>query len=339
MSGANVFGVGTFSVGSGKRFPGLVVDDVVLDLRPVLGPGVSTLELLEDWQRSLVLLREVRGGNLSGARPLSELRPHPPVASRQVFCAGANYTKHVRQIAFTSVRNDPANAGRSDEELHEVAEEILRDRIASGIPFVFSAPTGALCGAHDDVVLWGPGTQHDWELELAVVIGRYASDVPADRAMDYVAGFTISNDVTVRDQLVRPVFPMTDFVMGKCRPTFFPTGPYLMPTEFVPDYRKLSIQLAVNGEVMQDEIVDDIIYGVEELIAYVSSVVELAPGDLLLTGSPAGNAGHHGNRWLVPGDLMEATITGLGIQRNRAVADPRTGREPSSSISSDKGVV
>jgi 2,4-didehydro-3-deoxy-L-rhamnonate hydrolase len=324
MSGSDAFGVGTFSGESGEQFPGLVVDDVVLDLRPVLGPGVTTLDLMEDWERSLVLLREARGGDLGGARPLSELRPHPPVASRQVFCAGANFTKHVRQIVFTHARNDPANAARSDEELHDAAEVLLQDRITSGTPYFFSAPTGSLCGASDDVVLWGPGSQHDWELELAVVIGRRASDVPPETAMDHVAGFTISNDITARDQLVRPVFTMTDFVMGKCRPTFFPTGPYLVPTEFVPDYRKLRIELTVNGEVMQDESVDDIIYGVEELVAFVSSVVELGPGDLLLTGSPAGNAGHHGNRWLVPGDVIEGSITGLGTQRNRAVADPRS---------------
>jgi len=116
---------------------------------------------------------------------------------------------------------------------------------------------------------------------------------------------------------------MTDFLMTKGRPTFKPIGPYLVPREFVPDYRALRITLSVNGEVMQDEGVDDIIFGVEQLVAYASSVTELRPGDLLLTGSPAGNAGHHGNRWLRPGDVMEGTITGLGSQRTRCVADPR----------------
>ena len=88
----------------------------------------------------------------------------------------------------------------------------------------------------------------------------------------------------------------------------------------MPDYRQLRITLKVNGEVMQDEGVDDIIHGVEELVAYASRVVELQPGDLLLTGSPAGNAAHHGKRWLVPGDVMEGSITGLGVQRNRCVS-------------------
>ena len=103
----------------------------------------------------------------------------------------------------------------------------------------------------------------------------------------------------------------------------FPTGPYIVPWEFVPDPRALRITLSVNGEVMQDESVEDIIYGVERLVAYASRRPTLAPGDLILTGSPAGNAGHHGNRWLAPGDVMEGPITGLGVQRNRCVADPR----------------
>jgi 2-keto-4-pentenoate hydratase/2-oxohepta-3-ene-1,7-dioic acid hydratase in catechol pathway len=114
---------------------------------------------------------------------------------------------------------------------------------------------------------------------------------------------------------------MTDFAMTKLRPTFFPVGPYIVPTEFVPDYRDLRITLKVNGELMQDEGVDDIIYGVEQLIAYVSRVVELRAGDLLLTGSPAGNAAHHDNRWLRPGDVMESEITGLGSQRNTCIAE------------------
>ncbi len=113
---------------------------------------------------------------------------------------------------------------------------------------------------------------------------------------------------------------MTDFLASKGRPTYFPTGPYLVPREFVPDPRGLRVNLSVNDELMQDESVDDIIFGVEQLVAYASRMTGLKPGDLILTGSPAGNAGHHGNRWLVPGDVMVGEITGLGQQRNVCVA-------------------
>ncbi len=143
-------------------------------------------------------------------------------------------------------------------------------------------------------------------------------------AMQCVAGYTISNDISTRDVKNRPDFPMTDFIMTKSRPTFFPTGPYIVPREFVPDPRRLQLRLTVNEEVMQDESVDDIIYGVEDLVSYASTIAQLWPGDVLLTGSPAGNAGHHGNRWLRPGDVIESEITGLGRQRNVCVAPPAT---------------
>jgi 2,4-didehydro-3-deoxy-L-rhamnonate hydrolase len=317
------FGLGTFAAAGGEPFPGLVVDGAVLDLRPVVGDGVTTGDLLRDWDASLERLRAIAAEPLSGTVALDDLRPLPPVQPPgQIFLAGANYYKHLRQIAFTMTRNAPGES-RSDEELHAEAEAVVRRQAEAGLPFVFSLQPSALCGARDDVVLWGPGFEHDWELELTVVIGRRARDVSEADAMDHIAGYTIANDISTRDVMNRPGFPMTDFLMTKGRPTFKPTGPYIVPREFVGDPRALRITLSVNGEVMQDEGVDDIIYGVERLVSYASTVTELWPGDLLLTGSPAGNAGHHGNRWLRPGDVMEGAITGLGTQRNRCVADPR----------------
>jgi 2,4-diketo-3-deoxy-L-fuconate hydrolase len=314
-----MFGLGTFA-GGGEAFPGLVVGDAVLDLRTEFGPGVTTGALLRDWDTSLERLRQLVV-KPDGGTPLADLRPLPPVQPPgQILCAGANYFRHLRQIVFTTMRN--SGDTRPDEELRAYAEEQVRLRRESQEPYLFPGLTSALTGAHDDIVLWGPGVQHDWELELAVVIGRHAHRVSIADAMEYVAGYTISNDISTRDVMNRPNFPMTDFVMTKCRPTYFPTGPYLVPREFVPDPRKLRITLSVNGEVMQDESVDDIIYGVEELVSYASHAAELFPGDLILTGSPAGNAGHHGNRWLRRGDLVEGEITGLGRQHNRCVAPP-----------------
>jgi 2,4-didehydro-3-deoxy-L-rhamnonate hydrolase len=317
------FGLGTFSAGAGAAFPGLVLGDGVLDLRPSFGETATTRGLLGDWDASLERLHALADDPPGALQPLDGLRPLCPVQPPgQVFLGGANYFKHLRQIAFTMARNAPGEA-RSDDVLREEAEATVRRQAGSGVPFVFSVQPSALSGAEDDVVLWGPGVEHDWELELAVVIGRPARDIDAADALAHVAGYTIANDVSTRDVMNRPGFPMTDFLMTKGRPTFKPVGPYIVPTEFVPDYRALRITLSVNGEVMQDEGVDDIIYGVEQLVAYASSITDLWPGDLLLTGSPAGNAGHHGNRWLRPGDVMEGAITGLGVQRTRCVADPR----------------
>ncbi|MFD3581022.1 fumarylacetoacetate hydrolase family protein [Streptomyces sp. NPDC058683] len=284
------------------------------DLRPEFS---DTLSMLNDWDASLDRLRELAVAPLGKGVALDSLRPLPPVASGQVLCGGANYYTHLEQMHRSMLRN--RGDERPDEELLAEGRKFARGRRDGGA-FVFAGLPSALSGATDDVVLWGPGEQHDWELELAVVIGRAGHYIAEENALEHVAGYTISNDISTRDVMRRPALgPMTDFLTSKVRPAFFPTGPYLVPREFVDDYRRLRITLKVNGEVMQDESVDDIIFGVEELVAYASTIVELRPGDLLLTGSPAGNAGHHGNRWLVPGDVMEGEITGLGIQRNRCV--------------------
>jgi 2,4-didehydro-3-deoxy-L-rhamnonate hydrolase len=318
------FGVGMFEPLDGAPFPGLVLEETVLDLQPSFGEDATTLTLLRDWDASLARLRELAAAaEALRTTPLADLRPLPPVQPPgQLLCAGANYFNHVRQIAFSFMKNQGDE--RPDEEIRAEAEEITRRRHEEEDPFVFAGLTSALCGARDEVLLWGPGQQHDWELELAVVIGRHARDVHAAEALDYVAGYTIANDISTRDVMNRPGFPMTDFVMSKSRPTFFPSGPYFVPREFVPDPRELRIRLSVNGVLMQDESVDDIIYGVDELVSYASRAAQLFPGDILLTGSPAGNAGHHGNRWLRPGDVIEGEITGLGRQRNECVAPDGT---------------
>jgi 2,4-diketo-3-deoxy-L-fuconate hydrolase len=314
------FALGTFAAADGP-FPGLVLGDAVVDLRRHLGPNTTTAALLTDWEASLRELHRLAAAGAEPTAPLDKVRPLPPVQpSGQLLCAGANYFQHVREISFSFKKNsgDP----RPDDEIRAEADEITRRRHEVEDPFVFPGLPSAMCGARDDVVLWGPGEQHDWELELAVVIGRAARCIAPEEAMDYVAGYTIANDISTRDVMYRPGFPMTDFIMTKSRPTFFPTGPYIVPREFVPDPRRLRIQLSVNGEPMQDELVEDIIYGVPDLVSYASTIAQLWPGDLLLTGSPAGNAGHHGNRWLRPGDVIEGEITGLGRQRNVCVAPP-----------------
>ena len=232
--------------------------------------------------------------------PLDSLSVRPPIApSGQILCAGANYRRHLRQMHYAFERRQGNDA--PEDELRATSAAYVEELAAKGTPYVFAGLPGALCGAYDDVALFGPGRDHDWELELAVVIGRTAWRVSAERALEHVAGYTISNDISTRDVMDRPNFPMTDFVATKLRPTFFPTGPYITPAQFVPDPYDLQLTLRVNGEVMQDESTADIIFGVERLIEYASSMIVLRPGDLLLTGSPAGNAAHHGNRWLRPG--------------------------------------
>jgi 2-keto-4-pentenoate hydratase/2-oxohepta-3-ene-1,7-dioic acid hydratase in catechol pathway len=309
-----MFGLGMFAGVDGVKFPGLVVDEHVRDLRPEFA---DTLSIFADWDAALPRLRELAAE--PGDQGLADVRALPPVhPSGQVLCGGANYYKHLHQMVVAHLKREGDT--RPDDELRAEAIEVAARRKREEDPFVFPGIPSALCGARDDVTLWPEAEQHDWELELAVVIGRGGRGIAEADAVDHVAGYTIANDISDRDVMLRPGFPMTDFLMTKNRPTYFPVGPYVVPAEFVPDYRALRITLRVNGDVMQDEGVDDIIYGVEELVAYTSRVVELRAGDLLLTGSPAGNAAHHGNRWLRPGDVMEGTITGLGMQRNACVS-------------------
>jgi 2-keto-4-pentenoate hydratase/2-oxohepta-3-ene-1,7-dioic acid hydratase in catechol pathway len=140
-----------------------------------------------------------------------------------------------------------------------------------------------------------------------------------------VAGYTICNDVSARDKLVRPDVRVLglDWLAGKNAPTFLPTGPLLVPAAHAGDPLDLRITLRVNGTTYQDESTADMLFDVAALIAHISDVAELRPGDLVLTGSPAGNGASHGV-FLKPGDVMEGEITGLGVQRNRCVAEGAT---------------
>jgi 2-keto-4-pentenoate hydratase/2-oxohepta-3-ene-1,7-dioic acid hydratase in catechol pathway len=307
--------LGTFADGE-RVFAGVVVDGnqvVELDVR-------STLELFDDWDAARERLAALTSNGAASRRPLGELRVLPPVAPRQILQSGANYFKHVIELGVAQgVGSKP---GMTPDEVREEVTRIMTARAAGGEPYLFLGAVSALCGAHDDIVLPPEGQQHDWELELAVVIGRGGRRIPAGRALEHVAGYTICNDITTRDRLYRPdLGPIgTDWVRSKNSPTFLPTGPYIVPAEFVADPMDLRITLRLNGDVMQDESTSDMIFDVARLISYASDRVTLLPGDLLLTGSPAGN-GSHWNRFLEDGDVIDAAITGLGEQRNRCVAE------------------
>lgn len=308
----NGFMLGTFEH-DGEEFPGLVLGEAVTDLRAVL-PGVHRIgDLFADWEAHLDALEAV-GPVAAGARPLDELRVLPPVQPvGTIIAAGANYREHILQI---SVAHRLGREGADEAQLQAEAAAETDERGRSGDPYVWTGIPSAVCGAYDDVQLPDVGGNVDWELELGVVIGRTAHRVGVSDAMDYVAGYTIVNDITARTLVPRGDIAMmgTDWFRAKNQPTFFPTGPYLVPARFVPDPAKLQIQLRLNGTLMQDADTDDMLFDIPSLIAYASSVAVLRPGDILITGSPAGNGSHWG-RFLQGGDVMEAAISGLGAQR------------------------
>jgi len=301
------FTLGTLSSGA-SRFPALILGDEIVDLRSRYR---DTAVILDEWSAALPVLRALAADG--DRQPLAGLTVHAPVAPRQVLQAGANYRTHVIDLA---VKHSP---GRDEAEVRAETAAMMDRRITAGEPYFFLGLPTVITGPYDDVALPAYSEQHDWELELAAVIGRggYGID-PAD-ALDHVAGYTIVNDLTTRDLVFRKDMPEigSDWFRAKNAPGFLPTGPWLVPAEFVPDHPQVTLRL--NGDVMQDESTKDMIFDVAALVAAASRTVPLLPGDLILTGSPAGNGLHHG-RLLRAGDVMEGTITALGTQRTTVVA-------------------
>jgi 2,4-didehydro-3-deoxy-L-rhamnonate hydrolase len=338
VSSQRSFALGTFSAAGSPAFAGLVIDERVIALHALREhlSGSSMLELLEHWEHNLAALESVvaafdtpAGAALSAcAVPLTQLRVEAPLRPRQILCAGANYRKHVIDLIVDQPVTVDVHIPKEDRRRH--AEALMDHRAAHGKPFIFSKLTSCVIGPQDNVVLPFDMQQADWELELAVVIGKSARRVPAARALEYVAGYTIGNDLTGREMLARPDMPSMghDWLAGKCAPTFLTLGPYLVPARFVDDPQRLQITLKLNGQVMQDESTADMIFPVARLIEWASTHVQLLPGDLILTGSPSGNGTHY-QRFLKPEDVIEGAITGLGVQRNRCVAEQVTEEQAS----------
>ncbi|MGI5452175.1 fumarylacetoacetate hydrolase family protein [Streptomyces sp. CA-249302] len=307
---AGPFALGTFSRGP-AAFPGLVTGARVRDLSDQV-PSVRAL--VDDWDTWLPRLHELAASADGTWHELAELRVLTPIEPGQILQSGANYRKHV--VDLVAAEKESVH-GATPEEARADAEQMMDERIRNGVPYVFLGSVRAMCGPYDDIVLPELGEQHDWELELALVIGKSGRNIPAGEAMEYVAAYTICNDLTTRDRLYRPDLKAigTDWFTAKNADTFLPTGPFLVPAAFAGDPGDLRITLRHNGVVRQDESTKDMIFDIPRLIAYVSTTTTLRPGDLLLTGSPAGNGAHWGV-FLKPGDVVEAEITGLGHQRN-----------------------
>jgi 2,4-diketo-3-deoxy-L-fuconate hydrolase len=246
-----------------------------------------------------------------------------PVSSPQIFQAAANYRKHVIDLMVASPR--PEHSDTNENTRREIATELMDNRAASGIPTVFAGMPSSLSGPFDNVQIPRITEQCDWELELAAVIGRRARFIDRSEAFRFIAGYTIVNDISMRDRL----YPTGDSSRGadwlacKGAPTFLPTGPLIVPARYVTDPQDLTITLELNGETMQNESSSDMIFNLDRLLEHTSACAELRPGDLLLTGSPAGNGVHHG-RFLREGDVMTGSITGLGTQLTPVIKEIQT---------------
>jgi 2,4-didehydro-3-deoxy-L-rhamnonate hydrolase len=322
---------------------GLVIDEQVIPARAAIEmsgqsadgiPVEGTLfDILQQWPTCFTAFDEaaqkIRGGNAARHRrafPLSEVRTLAPIAfPRQILCAGANYFKHVVQLLIDQGAKGsmPGTEGMDPVRLHQYATDLMTQRKERGEPYFFNKPVSTITGPFDPIYIPASAKQPDWELELGLYIGKSARYVKAADALNYVAGYTIVNDISDRTLLWRrdEMKAMgTDWVSGKSSPTYLPTGPYLVPAAYVTDPQNLRLTLKLNGEVKQDESTGDMIHNVARLIEYISSKVRLYPGDLICTGSPAGNGTHY-NRFLQPNDVVESTISGLGLHRNQVLAE------------------
>jgi 2,4-didehydro-3-deoxy-L-rhamnonate hydrolase len=339
---ATPFRLGTFSAAGCPPFGGLIVDDRALAFS-ALDPFLrreqldfhcdrTTLSVLDAWERNFPILQRVaeamhQGGDAAltdASVSLSALKLHAPVRSRNVICSGANYFKHVVDIVVAQVR--PETEGMNVQQRREFGIQKMTDRRRNGSPFFFVKANSTMIGPYDAVSLPPDVTTMDWELELGVVIGKRARFVKREQALDYVAGYMVVNDLTIRERVNRKDMQEMgmDWVGSKCAPTALPTGPYLVPAAFVGDPQALHISLKHNGRLMQDEGTDDMIFDCARLIESLSKFMVLLPGDLICTGSPSGNGIHHGVL-LKPGDVVEGTISGplegLGTQRNTCHAE------------------
>ncbi len=318
---AGPFAISTLSAPGGAAFPGLVVPDGrVLDLRTALDePALTALALLERWDEELPRLHGLAGDPAGDWLPLDDLSVHAPVQPRQIFQSGANYRQHV--IDLEVAHRAPDDPRTAEEARAEIAE-IMDKRAAEDLPYVFIGLPTTITGPYDDVVLPSWARKPDWELELAAVISRPAYRVTVEDALEHVAGYTIANDLTDRATVFRRDMPAigTDWLRCKNAPGFTPLGPWIVPAGSIADPSDLRVTLKLNGETMQDESTKDMIFGVARMVSYISQTAQLLPGDLVLTGSPAGN-GMHWGRLLRDGDVMDGSVTGLGAQRTHCVAE------------------
>jgi len=295
----------------------LIIDDATIDLiTAITATGGSCPDHIDlrgifaDWPHwsSVVesTIEAVRKdpGVVSDWQPLSELDLAPPVhpEATLIFTA-ANYAAHTTEA----------------ESSEKVGRRVSTN---SGTPYVFLKPMRSVIGPDDDIVKPIDVEQLDWEVELAVVIGKPGRRIPVTDAMQYVAGYLLCNDISARDFVQRPDWPMfsSDWFAQKAFDTFTPMGPAFVPASMVEDPTQLRLQLLVGDDVMQDALASDMIFTIAEQIAYASRFTTLLPGDVISTGTPSG-VGMARNRYLSAGEVMTARVTGLGEQHSRIVAE------------------
>ena len=250
----------------------------------------SNVAIFADWERSRAALGELAASAAkSGVAPVAGKLAAPLLYPGKVLCAGANYYDHMAEMGFPGVKKETQR-----------------------LFFFFKPPRNAVVGPGATVVMPRGTKKYDWEIELAAVIGKTARYVPVETALSHVAGYTIAIDMSARDFNQAPdQFYKFDWVAGKATDTACPMGPWIVPAEALGDVQNVALKLAVNGTVKQDSSTSQMIYSIAEQIARASQLMTLDPGDVILTGTPAG-VGVPKGTFLNPGDKIDAEIAGIG---------------------------
>lgn len=279
---------------------GLLVGDTVRAL-PAGWPS-TVLGVLDRWEEYSSALQALDAEGQDAVQ--GAMLTTPITFPRKVLCAGANYFSHTDEMG--TERPDPDAA-----------------------PFFFLKPPTTTVVGPDAVVPLpaGENPRYDWEGELAVVIGRRARHVSREQARSYVAGYLVADDLSARGLFARPnaVFPpfAYDWLAHKAQDGSCPIGPGIAPAFSLPDIESKRLTLSVNGEPKQDTLLEDLVIGIDGLVAGASDLVTLEPGDIILTGTPSG-VGMPKNTFLAVGDLVEVAIEGIGRIRH-VIGDPTAG--------------
>ena len=270
--------------------PGVLQGDDIVGIRnagfpdvlSVIQGGADVLDRVQRWLFDPPWSELCKASETTLRAPLMR----PP----KIICIGLNYREHARETKM---------------ELPEV-------------PTIFAKFPNTTIGCGEPIVLPRNSTKPDYEAELAFVIGKHGRHIPAEHWRDYVFGYTNFNDVSARDFQMRT----SQWMIGKTFDTFAPMGPAIVTADEIADPHTLDIGTIINGEVLQHSNTNDLIFKIPELIAYLSSVFTLEPGDVVATGTPSGvGFARKPPRWLKPGDEVIVRIEGLGDLRNPVVAE------------------
>jgi 2-keto-4-pentenoate hydratase/2-oxohepta-3-ene-1,7-dioic acid hydratase in catechol pathway len=299
----------TYQSDKGSR-AGVAVGDKLFDAAALTRTAAysSVLAILQDWTSAKGVLKKAAataGKSKLKSKPLARAKLLAPVLwPSAIYCAGANYTDHMLEMA--NLQGIPPAP-----DPHEVGLK----------PWHFIKASRSVTGNGATVKLPATSKAIDWEAELGAVIGRTAKNVPLAKALDYVAGYTVANELSARDLGKRNQLPDSspfkwDWVGQKCFDGACPIGPGIIPASDIKDPQKLGIKLWVNDVIKQDSNTADMIFTLAEQIEQLSSRITLHPGDIILTGTPAG-VGAARKEFLKPGDTTKVWVENVGTLTNK----------------------